>query len=41
MCYHPSADWLKAHGINPEKAKGIEIGTPANFLGWSQIQRRW
>ena len=38
MCYHPSAEWLKAHGINPEKAKGIEIGTPANFLAWSQVQ---
>jgi hypothetical protein len=38
MCYHPSREWLKAHGINPEKAKSIEIGTPANFLAWSQIQ---
>ena len=30
--YHPSPDWLKKHGYNPEKAKGVEIGNAARFL---------
>src|SRR5690349_14419754 len=24
--YHPSADWLKKNGYNPDKAKAVEIG---------------
>ena len=31
-CYHPSADWLKGKGLNPEKAKAVEIGCAAEFL---------
>jgi len=38
MCYHPSREWLAGHGFNPEKAKGVEIGNPHTFLGWSQCQ---
>ena len=30
--YHPSRDWLQKHGLNPEKAKGVEIGNAARFL---------
>ena len=30
--YHPSRDWLEKHGLNPEKAKGVEIGNAARFL---------
>lgn len=30
--YHPSPDWLRKHGFNPEKAKGVEIGNAARFL---------
>jgi hypothetical protein len=30
--YHPSPDWLKKHGFNPEKAKGVEIGNAARFI---------
>jgi len=30
--YHPSPDWLKKHGFNPEKAKGVEIGNAARFV---------
>jgi hypothetical protein len=30
--YHPSAAWLREHGFNPEKAKGVEIGSASRFL---------
>jgi len=38
MCYHPSREWLADHGFNPEKAKGVELGGPANFLSWTKHQ---
>ena len=31
-CYHPSAGWLKDKGLNPDKAKAVEIGCAAEFL---------
>ena len=37
-CYHPSADWLRSHGHNPDKAGGIEFGNARNFLSWSREQ---
>jgi len=36
--YHPSSDWLAKHGLNPEKAKGVEIGNAARFLKTSLEQ---
>jgi hypothetical protein len=36
--YHPSRDWLRANGYNPDKAKGVEIGNAARFLKWSNSQ---
>ena len=27
MCYHPDAGWLRAHDMNPEKARSIEIAS--------------
>jgi hypothetical protein len=30
--YHPSPDWLRKHGFNPDKAKAVEIGNAARFL---------
>lgn len=30
--YHPSRDWLASHGFNPDKAKGVEIGSAKKFL---------
>ena len=30
--YHPSGAWLREHGYNPEKAKGVEIGNASRFL---------
>ena len=38
MCYHPSADWLRGHDFNPEKAGGVEISNPTNFLQWTKEQ---
>lgn len=35
-CYHPSAAWLLQNGFNPEKARGIEIANPKNFVEWTQ-----
>lgn len=38
MCYHPSRQWLKDNGYNPDKAKGVEISNAENFLSWSLDQ---
>ncbi len=38
MAYHPSAEWLRDNGLNPDMAKGIEIGDPATFLAWTRQQ---
>jgi hypothetical protein len=37
-CYHPSADWLRGHGWNPDKAGAVEIGNAAIFIDWSHTQ---
>ena len=34
--FHPSRDWLKSHGYNPEKAGGVEINNARNFVKWSR-----
>ena len=34
--YHPSADWLRNNGYNPEKAGGVEINNIRNFVHWSR-----
>lgn len=38
MCYHPSADWLQAHDMNPEKAGAVEVANVTNFLAWTKQQ---
>jgi hypothetical protein len=38
MCYHESADWLRTHGVNPEKTGGVELANPTNFLAWTKDQ---
>ncbi len=35
MCYHPSANWLRDNGYNPEKAGSVELANAANFLDWT------
>ncbi len=38
MCYHPSADWLRKHDLNPAKAEGVEISNARTFLSWTKEQ---
>ncbi len=38
MCYHESAEWLRAHAMNPEKAGAVEIANAENFLRWTLDQ---
>jgi hypothetical protein len=38
MCYHPSRDWLRENGYNPDKANSVEIGDAKHFLEWSRSQ---
>jgi hypothetical protein len=38
MCYHVSADWLREHHMNPEKAGAVEIANARNFLSWTHEQ---
>ncbi len=40
MCYHPSADWLREHDMNPDKAGAVEIANCKNFLSWT-IDQPW
>jgi hypothetical protein len=37
-CYHPSADWLREHGYNPDKAGAVENTNARNFLAWTLHQ---
>lgn len=39
--YHPSAEWLKQNGYNPDKANAIELSNADNFLKWSQTDQPW
>jgi hypothetical protein len=38
MAYHPDAGWLEGHGMNPEKARCVEIAHAENFLSWTRDQ---
>ncbi len=38
MAYHPNAGWLRDHGMNPDKAKCVEIANAKNFLTWTLDQ---
>ena len=35
MTYHPNIDWLREHGMNPDKARCVEIADARNFLAWT------
>ncbi len=37
-CYHPSREWLKGNGYNPDKAKGVELGRAKTFLSHTRHQ---
>lgn len=36
--YHPSADWLRENGFDPQKAQSVHIANATNFLNWSYDQ---
>jgi hypothetical protein len=38
MCYHPAEGWLRDHGMNPDKARAVEIANARNFLDWCRDQ---
>ena len=38
MAYHPNPAWLREHGMNPDKAKCVEIAHARNFLAWTKEQ---
>lgn len=38
MVYHPSTEWLRAHGYNVDKAGGVEIANLQNFIAWHHDQ---
>jgi hypothetical protein len=38
MCYHPDVGWLTSHGLNPNKARCVEIGNARRFLDWEKTQ---
>ena len=37
-CYHPSREYLKSHGFNPDKAESVEIGSAERFFTWTVAQ---
>jgi hypothetical protein len=38
MTYHPDPAWLREHGMNPDKARCVELSNARNFLKWSDDQ---
>ncbi len=38
MAYHPGAQWLREHSMNPAMEHAIEIGNADNFLSWTEQQ---
>jgi hypothetical protein len=40
MTYHPAPEWLKEHGVNPSKARCVELANARNFLAWT-LEQPW
>jgi hypothetical protein len=38
MTYHPNPKWLRQNGMNPEKARCVELSNAQNFLKWTEEQ---
>jgi hypothetical protein len=38
MAYHPDRNWLREHGMNPDKARCVEVADARNFLRWTLDQ---
>jgi hypothetical protein len=39
--FHPSAEWLKQNGYNPQKAGHVELSNVRNFVAWSRDAQPW
>jgi len=39
--FHPSVEWLRQHGYNPDKAGCVEISNTRNFVQWSRSNQPW
>lgn len=39
--FHPSAEWLRQNGYNPDKAGCIEVSNTRNFIQWSRSDQPW
>ena len=39
--FHPSAQWLREYGYNPEKAGGIAVGNALKFIECSRDDQPW
>ena len=39
--FHPSGQWLREHGYNPDKAGCVEISNAAHFVQWSHNEQPW
>ena len=38
MAYHPAAEWLSQHHMDPRMAHCVEIGNAENFVSWTYEQ---
>jgi hypothetical protein len=38
MTYHPDPNWLREHGMSPEKARCVELANARAFLDWTREQ---
>jgi hypothetical protein len=38
MAYHPDPGWLRDHGMNPDKVRGVEVANARNFQKWTSDQ---
>ena len=38
MAYHPDPGWLREHGMNPDKARCVELANAHKFLAWTHDQ---
>ena len=38
MAYHPDPGWLRDNGMNPDKARGVEVADARAFLTWTKDQ---
>jgi hypothetical protein len=36
--YHPEVDWLRNHGMNPDKARCVELSNAKRFVTWTREQ---